>query len=157
MPLLAHPQPLTELAESGIDLRFDDIQTEFHPASGKEPVITHFEDYGHAEEFAYNDPPNQQPWAPFESRLDFEIAELILLAALNKEQTTTFISLLKRVAKGTEEFTLRSHDDIKKKWEKASDICTKVSRIMRICMFICIESMCLPVSKGNRDRSLQEC
>jgi hypothetical protein len=157
MSLPAPSQPPTELDESSIDIRFDDIRTEFHPASGKEPVIAHFEDYGRAEEFAYNDPPSQQPWAPFESRLDFEIAELILLAALNKEQTTTLISLLKHVANGAEEFTLRSHDDIKKKWEKASDICTKVSHNMRISMFVCIESMCLPVPKGDCDRSLQEC
>jgi hypothetical protein len=118
---------LTELDISE-DLQFDDIRTEFHPASGKEPVITHFEDYGHAEEFAYKNPPDPRPWAPFESRLDFEIAELILFAALNKEQTTKLISLMKRVAEGAEEFTLRSHDDIKKRWEKASDKCTKVSQ-----------------------------
>jgi len=120
------PSP-TEPDESGTEIQFDDIRTEFHPASGKQPIIEHFETYGHAKEFAYKEPPNSRPWAPFESHLYFEIAELILLAALNKEQTTMLISLLKCVAEGTEEFTLPSHDEINKKWEIASDICTKVN------------------------------
>ena len=98
-------------------------------------MVEHFEDYGRAKEFAYKDAPHPRPWAPFESRLDFEIAELILMAAFNKEQTTTLISLLKHVAEGAEEFTLRSHDDVKKKWEKVSDKCTKVRRFTRVSVF----------------------
>jgi len=120
MPSLASSRSSTESEKSGTDIRFDDIRTEFHPASGKAPVIAHFDEYGHTEGSTYTDLPNPRPWAPFESHLDFEVAELILSAALNKEQTTTLISLLKRVAEGAEEFTLQSHDDIKKKWEEAA-------------------------------------
>jgi hypothetical protein len=150
-------QSPTESNKSGTDIRFDDIRTEFHPASGKEPVVAHFEDYGHTKEFTYTDPPNLRPWAPFQSRLDFEIAELILLAALNKEQTTKLISLLKRVAEGDEEFTLESHADIKKKWEGASDICTQVSQTTKISQFNYIDPMYSKVSKGNCGHTLQEC
>jgi hypothetical protein len=109
------------------DPQLDDFRTEFHPASGKAPIIAHFDDYGCSQQFKYNKPPDRTPWSPFKTRLDFEIAELILLAALNKEQTTTLISLLKRCAGGDESFTLRSHDEIKKKWEIASYKCINVS------------------------------
>jgi hypothetical protein len=144
--LPSSPEP--KVAEPG--LQYDDIRTEFHPASGKDPVIEHFKDYGRAKDFAYNDPPNPKPWAPFESRLDFEIAELILLAALNREQTKTLISLFNRVADGREEFSLRSHDDIKKKWEKASNICTKVSHITTFTPLYFKSIRTFPSFKRNR-------
>lgn len=135
MPSPAPSQSPTESDSSGSDIQFDDIQTEFHLASGKDPVIEHFGDYGHTEEFAYKDPPKSRPWAPSESCLDFEIANLIPQAALNKEQTTTLIALLKCVAAG-EEFSLRSHNDIKNKCETASDICTKMSQIIFSCSIV---------------------
>ena len=120
------PLPLPLRSPVPANPQLDDIRTEFHPASGKSPEIASFEEYGQTDQFEYEYPPNRTPWAPFQTRLDFEIAELTLISALNREQTTKLISLFKRCAKGEEEFTIRSHDEINAKWEQASNKCTKV-------------------------------
>jgi hypothetical protein len=105
----------------------DDFRTEFHPSSKKASVTVSFEQYGQEQPFAYHHHPDQQPWAPFRTRLDFEIADLILEAALSEGQTTKLISLLKRCAESPGEFTLQSHADITKTWEEASSKCVDVS------------------------------
>jgi hypothetical protein len=63
---------------------------------------------------------------PFRTRLDFEIAELILDSALNKEQTNRLISLLNRCAGPTENFTIRNQDELLKFWDLASNKCINV-------------------------------
>ncbi|KAJ3509195.1 hypothetical protein NLJ89_g5347 [Agrocybe chaxingu] len=63
----------------------DSIQTEFHPHSGLKAKIESFEEYGGTTNTAVP-PPTHVPWSPFESRADFEFAELALEAALTHDQ-----------------------------------------------------------------------
>ncbi|KAG2092632.1 uncharacterized protein F5147DRAFT_747990 [Suillus discolor] len=60
------------------------------------------------------------PWAPFKSRLEFELAELALEACLNNEQTDQLIRLCNRCTSRQEKFTFRTHKDIHDRWETAS-------------------------------------
>ncbi|KAG2090404.1 uncharacterized protein F5147DRAFT_748245 [Suillus discolor] len=79
--------------------RVDDIRCEYHPSSGIPP---------------------EHPWAPFKSRLEFELAELALEACLNNEQTDQLIRLCNRCTSRQEKFTFRTHKDIHDRWETAS-------------------------------------
>ncbi|KAH0834916.1 hypothetical protein J3R83DRAFT_10591 [Lanmaoa asiatica] len=84
----------------------DDIKVEYHPRSGcaHEPFT----------------PRHQQPWEPFHSCLNFEIAKLMLHAALNKDETNQLISLIHRAVSRKESFSLTSHKEINEIWSGAS-------------------------------------
>ncbi|KAI5985055.1 hypothetical protein EDD15DRAFT_2390223 [Pisolithus albus] len=64
--------------------------------------------------------PYTVPWYPFQSRLDFEFAELVLEAALNKEQVNRFLKLMKSVRSTSEAFTLNEYNDLQNTWKAAS-------------------------------------
>jgi len=69
---------------------------------------------------------NKHPWAPFKSRLEFEIAELALEACLNNDQTDRLIMLCNRCASQSEKFTFKNHKDICKRWDAVSHCTTGV-------------------------------
>ncbi|KAF8195254.1 hypothetical protein K438DRAFT_1906569 [Mycena galopus ATCC 62051] len=70
-------------------------------------------------------PINKKPWAPFRTRLDFEIAEFVQDAMLNKNQINVLLSLIQRCSKNPEGWTLQNQADLKKQWTFASEICTE--------------------------------
>ncbi|KAJ7734783.1 hypothetical protein DFH07DRAFT_870865 [Mycena maculata] len=94
-----------------------EIKRVFHPYS-KLPT----------EKLSFHDYRKSQPWAPFHTRLDFEVAEFAQDAMLNRNQTNTLISLIHRCASSTGGFTLRNHSDLDKQWELASDKCTRFQK-----------------------------
>lgn len=110
------------------NVQLHDIKTEFHPTSGRPTKIVAFEDYAH-DNLPDTIPQDKCPWAPFESRLDFEIAELSLEAALNHSQLNKLINLVHSAAKKDPDnsFNIKSAGDMKKKWEEASHLRTPVS------------------------------
>ncbi|KAG2351833.1 hypothetical protein BDR07DRAFT_1240344, partial [Suillus spraguei] len=57
---------------------------------------------------------------PFWMRLDFEVAEIALEAAMTKEQTNQLLDLVHQSASGADKFTLQSHDEVHSLWEMAS-------------------------------------
>ncbi|KAG1741774.1 uncharacterized protein EDB91DRAFT_1237047 [Suillus paluster] len=65
-------------------------------------------------------PPSAEPWRPFQSRLEFEVAELALEVGLNNQKTDRLIKLCHRCIVGKEKFTFKNHKDIHIKWEAAS-------------------------------------
>ncbi|KAG2155336.1 uncharacterized protein EDB93DRAFT_1070393, partial [Suillus bovinus] len=65
------------------------------------------------------------PWCLFQSRLEFDIAELALKAGLNNEQTDRLIKICLHSSVGKDKFTFRNHKDIHSKWEVASHQITK--------------------------------
>ncbi|KAF8910223.1 hypothetical protein CPB84DRAFT_1938167 [Gymnopilus junonius] len=98
----------------------DDIKIEFHPKSGKGPEFLHFDDYLGPQNKPQNDEvPNDEPWEPFHSRLDFEIAELMLESHLNAEQSTALLSLFRKVIKHPDDFTLSNTHDLECIWTDA--------------------------------------
>ncbi|KAG1888602.1 hypothetical protein F4604DRAFT_1877195 [Suillus subluteus] len=65
-------------------------------------------------------PHDKQPWAPFKSQLEFEIAELALEACLNNKQTDRLIKFCNWCASRQEKFTFQNHKDIRNMWDAVS-------------------------------------
>ncbi|KAG1762507.1 hypothetical protein EDD22DRAFT_778368 [Suillus occidentalis] len=97
----------------------DDIKLEYHPSSGITPEVHAFNDFKRCPPTS-SAPPHKRPWAPFKSRLEFEIAELALEACLNNDQTDRLITLCNRCASQSEKFTFKNHKDIRERWEAVS-------------------------------------
>lgn len=105
----------------------DDICVEYHPHSGREAEIFAFSDFSH-NHFPKPPMPNpdRDPWHPFCTLLDFEVAELALEAALNKDQTEHLIKLLRRVHDRHEKFTLTNQSDLRATWDASGTRLTPV-------------------------------
>lgn len=103
------------------------IKIEFHPQSGKETLIQSLEEFQNK---SYTIDPlslDSEPWRPFNSRADFEFAEIALQGNLKKDQVEALLNLIKSVASGESKFTLTSYTDLKNSWAKASERLTPVS------------------------------
>jgi hypothetical protein len=134
------------------ELLVDDIKTEYHPSSGRPVLVQHFGEYGPEVSDLESPVPDAEPWKPFQTRLDFEFAELTLKAALNEKQTNELINWIQRYAKDPESFTISSHANLCHVWENASARATPVG-------FTCLSNIfvlraCL-VSTGNYFCSIQ--
>ena len=93
----------------------DDIRIQYHEKAGKPLKVSRFEDY-HLPNIP-NAPPIQTtsddvPWKPFDSRSDFEFAEIALDAALNKKQVDNLVKIIRRCVEGGDSFNLKSHKDL---------------------------------------------
>ncbi|KAG2117609.1 hypothetical protein DEU56DRAFT_874099 [Suillus clintonianus] len=116
MPVLTSTMLITEL---------DDIRVEYHPHS-QLPSTTHrFSEFSRSCPTEDYVPRNNSPWEPFRTRLDFEIAEIALEAAMTKDQTNRLLDLVHRSASGNDSFTLQNHDEVRSLWELASQRYTK--------------------------------
>ncbi|KAI6152624.1 hypothetical protein BKA82DRAFT_3958267, partial [Pisolithus tinctorius] len=92
---------------------------EYHPNAGKPIVMVPFAEFsqGHAPK-SYTPDPCMALWYPFCTHLDFDLAEFICGAALNREQTN-FILKLSRCFH-TEECTLETYNNLESTWQAAS-------------------------------------
>lgn len=104
----------------------DDIKIEYHPHTQKPPLILKFnarkivkEPLDAADNLPPAAPVEAEPWAPFDIRLDFEFAELMLDCLMNERQKKTLINLLKKLKKKPDEFTIQSFDHLDKIWHHA--------------------------------------
>jgi hypothetical protein len=64
----------------------DDIEIVYHPHSGKPDGIFHLEDYNSNFSQPTNIPTDKNPWRPFQTWTDFEIAELVLTTHMFRTQ-----------------------------------------------------------------------
>ncbi|KAG1788983.1 uncharacterized protein HD556DRAFT_1433910 [Suillus plorans] len=78
--------------------QLDDIKVDYHPHSQIPSTIHHFADFSRTRPTEASVPRNHAPWEPFRTRLDFEVAEIALEAALNTDQTNRLLSLVHRSA-----------------------------------------------------------
>ncbi|KAG2142988.1 hypothetical protein DEU56DRAFT_870535 [Suillus clintonianus] len=101
--------------------RRDDIKVEYHPHSKLPSTVHHFADFSRKCPTEDSVPRSTSPWEPFRTRLDFEIAEIALEAAMTKEQTNRLIDLVHRSANGQESFTLQNHNEVRSFWAMASE------------------------------------
>lgn len=115
--------------EAGPSPECDNITREFHPHSRRPSQVQNMQDYLESESLNCFDkaPPEEQPWLPFQTRLDFEVSEFAHENNMNQTATEKFIQLLRRVAANIQDFTIRNHADMEKQWELASSKCTSVS------------------------------
>jgi len=105
-------------------LTIDNIRTEFHPNSGRGVKVETFEDYREHTLKPSSVPEITDPWRPFQSRTDFEFAQLALDAALTKTHVDKLIQLVERCIKGQDSSNLTNHQDLYKTWDAASTMLT---------------------------------
>lgn len=106
----------------------DSIKTEYHPHSRRSLRIENFEDY--KERNITNTPsPSANPWRPFQSKTDFEFAEVALEACLTKRQVEKLISIVQRCQTGQDHLNIGTHKQLCEKWDQASSLLTPVSNI----------------------------
>ncbi|KAG1836159.1 hypothetical protein F4604DRAFT_2008209 [Suillus subluteus] len=103
----------------------DDIKIEYHPSSCIEAKVYSFNNFERRAADFLVPPPDGQPWSPFKSRLEFEIAEIMLEVGFNNQQTDRLIELCHCCAVGKEKLTFKNHKDIHNVWEAASHRITK--------------------------------
>ncbi|KAJ3879833.1 hypothetical protein F5051DRAFT_438442 [Lentinula edodes] len=123
-----HTPILEELESEELEseIQLDDIKIEYHPNSGRKPLIVHFDDFGRSEDVNKGSiPPNRTPWHPWRSRMDFEVASLALDCHMNKQKTDKLINLIYCAARGLDAFTLKDHQEIQNTWDLAAERLTK--------------------------------
>ncbi|KAJ7821830.1 hypothetical protein B0H13DRAFT_1660047 [Mycena leptocephala] len=103
-----------------------EIKRVFHPHSKRPPQFQSFKEFVRRPECA--EPTDSQPWRPFRSQLDFEVAEFCETNMLNKDSTQTLISLIQRCNANPQDFTLASQRELDELWELASHKCTEFVR-----------------------------
>lgn len=97
-----------------------DIKIEYHPSSGKEPGFLSMNDYKTSTESSNSsDNIDQEPWKPFRTCLDFEVAELILDSHMNERQKSTLLKLIYKCIKEPGSFTISDTRDLDSTWEQA--------------------------------------
>ena len=74
-----------------------------------------------AKELNEDELPNDYAYQPFHTRLDFEVSEFSIEAQLNEAQTNRMLSFMRRIAKGYDECTIKSHRHMREMWELASN------------------------------------
>ncbi|KAI9464204.1 hypothetical protein HD554DRAFT_2026564 [Boletus coccyginus] len=115
--ILTHPS-IDDEPDNGHQV--DDIRVEYHPHSGRAPKISPFGEFTREHLHVPLAPEDdREPWHPFRTLMDFEVSELALEAALNKDQTTRLIKLLQRVYDKHERCTLRNYDELRNTWDAA--------------------------------------
>ncbi|KAJ7081067.1 hypothetical protein C8R44DRAFT_906542 [Mycena epipterygia] len=57
-------------------------------------------------------PTDPEPWRPFRSQLDFEVAEFCTDNMLNRESSETLISLIRRCTSNPDDFTLVNQHEL---------------------------------------------
>ncbi|KAF8887442.1 hypothetical protein CPB84DRAFT_1816617 [Gymnopilus junonius] len=120
MPTGTSAGPFTEgNLHDGGPYQVDDIKVEFHPRSGRPTQIFSFDEFQWKRPKARPVPVQPEPWKPFRTCLDFELAELMLDSNMNSQQSGTLLSLIRRVIEQPGNFTLLNMDDLEKVWNHA--------------------------------------
>ncbi|CAA7262545.1 unnamed protein product [Cyclocybe aegerita] len=101
----------------------DDIKIQYHLKSGKPEEIYHFHEYSPTKPNNVDIPVDTEPWRPFHTQLDFELAELMLDTHMNATQTETLLSLIHQCIKCPDSLTISNMKDLNRVWEQARKTC----------------------------------
>ena len=106
-----------------------DIIIEYHPHSKKATRILSSEEFkaSLSDDSEPTEPQDDKPWLPFRSREDFEFAELVNDATLNKTQVERLIKLIRRCQDAPGSFTIKNYNELKGSLENASKLLTLVT------------------------------
>ena len=120
-----HPRAIGSSARVPKD---GDIVIEYHPHSKKGTRIVSVEEFkaSLSDDSEPTAPPDDKPWRPFQSREDFEFAELVHDAALNRPQIERLIKLIQRCQDAPGAFTFRNYGDLKNSLDSASKLLAPV-------------------------------
>ncbi|KAG1735009.1 hypothetical protein EDB19DRAFT_1910856 [Suillus lakei] len=107
--------------------QLDDIKVKHHPGSGILTKVFAFNDFmcHPAHHSSWSAPePDTQPWCPFRSHLEFDVAEIALEAALNNEQMDHLLDICRHCTQKSEKLTFKNHKDVRTKWDAVSQCLT---------------------------------
>uniref|UniRef100_A0A8H8CLW5 Uncharacterized protein n=1 Tax=Psilocybe cubensis TaxID=181762 RepID=A0A8H8CLW5_PSICU len=97
------------------------ICIEFHPSANMPPKFIPTHQYN-PNSYQTSPTPHStstNPWHPFRTRLDFEVAELALSSHMNRQQKQILLTLIDRIKEKPEQFTIDSVSELEKTWELA--------------------------------------
>jgi hypothetical protein len=108
-----------------------DVKIIYHPNSRRaERVLSAAIFQAEQDEIAQPPQPSStRPWLPFSTRLDFEVAELMLHAGMNAGLVDRTIQLFKRAKDRIDpedDFSLKNNTHVQSLWEKAGERATRV-------------------------------
>lgn len=104
----------------------DDIFIEYHPSSGRSSKVLKLDEY-HQPATETSATVEPEPWAPFQTRQDFEFAEIALESGMTKKQTNAMIKLFhKCIEMGNGSFTILDQEDLASTFDIAANRLTKV-------------------------------
>ena len=89
------------------------------------PIYQSYEAF-HAQSRTPHHVEDPAPWRPFCTAGDFEFAELVLDASLNKRQVEILLGLIARVAQGAAQVTLKNDAELRKTCDTAGEELTPV-------------------------------
>ncbi|KAI0686368.1 hypothetical protein BC835DRAFT_1288244, partial [Cytidiella melzeri] len=92
--------------------QIDDIKVEYHKSSRRPTHIYSFENFKRNERTVDLDLLTPEPWKPFKTRLDFEVAEVIHEAKLNSKLTDRLLKAVHKILQKPCDFTLDSSADL---------------------------------------------
>jgi len=121
--MIVDPEPAPHPLEP--EPQMDDIRVEYHPHSKIPSKTVPFDQFSREANIKSARGPDE-PWYPFETREDFELAEIALQAAIKKEHFDALLKLIRRCADSKGSVTLSSHDQMKETWTQASVLLTPV-------------------------------
>lgn len=78
-------------------------------------------------------PEDESPWLPFSSRENFDFAEIVHDAKLNRKHAERLIDLINHCQKSPGSFTLRNYKDLGSSLENASKLLTNVTIQFVLC------------------------
>lgn len=134
------PQALTpsqlNYTQTELAYNLDDIRTIYHPSSRRKPRVDSFELYGLDEDSIQPGEQktktprqaelNHEPWKPFHSRTEFELAELTLEAALSRSQLDRLLRIIRTLVEECPPFKLKTHKDVERLWDELAGKLTSV-------------------------------
>ncbi|KAF9789425.1 hypothetical protein BJ322DRAFT_990294, partial [Thelephora terrestris] len=100
-----------------------DIRVEYHPNSGRKHKTFTLEEFQRAcSDVQHTHPADPEPWLPFNTREDFEFAEIAQQSRLSKGQINALIRLFRKcIDIGKEAFTFSNFNDMQKTLTLASE------------------------------------
>ncbi|KAG1731089.1 uncharacterized protein EDB91DRAFT_1058995 [Suillus paluster] len=114
------PLALSSLAVvPSIHSDLDTFKMEYHPKSGHTTSIETFLTFGCKQD---QHPPiiDEEPWQLFSCCADFEFAELVHNAALNKDHTDVLLQLIWRIIDGQARLSFKSHHNVSAAWDRVA-------------------------------------
>ena len=129
------PQPIrpgatdVERPDATSSFEADSIKVEYHPSSGRPTRVYRFEEFNRHRATEPPPAPAAKPWNPFNTRTDFEFAELALDAGLSNEHLDALIKMIRHIVQNANDFTLNSHVDVRQTWDAAANKVTPVSEM----------------------------
>ncbi|KAI0658337.1 hypothetical protein C8Q70DRAFT_917521 [Cubamyces menziesii] len=128
-PQSVRPGPAgVEQPDATLSYEADSIKVEYHPSSGRPTQVFRFEEFNRHRIAEPPPPPPAKPWNPFNTRTDFEFAELTLDAGLSDQHLDALIKMIRRIVQNANDFTFNSHVDVRKTWDAAANKVTPFTK-----------------------------